>query len=138
MARKPFATDDAMRRKVQELAGLGVPQEDISRIIGCAAKTLRKQFRDELDRGMAEANAAVAGYLFAAAKAGNIIAQIFWLKSRARWREVGGPEQTASDDDAGSNSKTVVVLPDNTRDPELTEVLRKAQEQYLAKKKSRP
>src|SRR4051794_33036509 len=86
MARKAFVADEVTREKVRYLAGLGVPQDDIARIIGCAPKTLRKRFRDELDRGVAEANAVISGSLFAAAKAGNIAAQIFWLKSRARWR----------------------------------------------------
>jgi len=60
-----------MRERVRYLAGVGVRQDDIAKIIGCAPKTLRKRFRDELDRGVAEANATVCGYLFAAAKAGN-------------------------------------------------------------------
>jgi hypothetical protein len=42
----------------------------------------RPSFVLEVDRGVAEANATVAGYLFAAAKAGNIAAIIFWLKTR--------------------------------------------------------
>jgi hypothetical protein len=29
----------------------------------------------------------VAGYLYNAAKGGNVTAQIFWLKTRAKWRE---------------------------------------------------
>ena len=29
----------------------------------------------------------MAGFLFAAAKGGNVTAQIFWLKTRARWKE---------------------------------------------------
>jgi len=41
---------------------------------------------------VAEANATVSGYLFAAAKAGNVTAQIFWLKTRAHWREKTAPE----------------------------------------------
>ena len=75
MARKPFVVDEAMREKVRYLAGVGVRQDEIARIIGCAPKTLRKRFRDELDLGVAEANATVCGYLFAAAKAGNVTAQ---------------------------------------------------------------
>ena len=70
MARKAFVADDAKRERVRYLAGLGVPQDDIARLIGCSSKTLRKRFRDELDRGVAEANAVVSGSLFAAAKAG--------------------------------------------------------------------
>jgi hypothetical protein len=59
MARKPFVVDEAMREKVRYLAGVGVRQDEIARIIGCAPKTLRKRFRDELDLGVAEANATV-------------------------------------------------------------------------------
>ena len=57
MARIVFVVNDALREKVRHLAGLGVPQDDIAKIVGCAPKTLRKRFRDELDRGVAEANA---------------------------------------------------------------------------------
>ena len=39
---------------------------------GCAAKTLRRHFRDELDRGVVEANATISGSLFGAAKGGNV------------------------------------------------------------------
>jgi len=53
MARKAFVVTDAMRKRVQSLAGVGVRQEDICAIIGCRdPKTLRKHFRDELDRGL--------------------------------------------------------------------------------------
>src|SRR5215471_20580451 len=70
MARKAFLATDAMREKVRSLAGRGVRQEDIAKIVECDAKTLRKHFRSDLDRGMAEANAKVAGYLFDAAEGG--------------------------------------------------------------------
>jgi hypothetical protein len=83
MARKAFAVNDAVREKVRHLAGIGLRQDDIAKIIGCSPKTLRKRLRDDLDRGVAEANATVSGYLFASAKAGNVTAQIFWLKVRA-------------------------------------------------------
>src|SRR2546429_7413244 len=74
MARTAFVVNDALREKVRHLAGLGTPQDDLARIVGCAPKTLRKHFRDELDRGAAEANATVAGSLFLAAKGGHITA----------------------------------------------------------------
>jgi hypothetical protein len=134
MARKAFAATDGLREKVRYFAGLGVPQDDISKLIGCAPKTLRKRFRDELDRGAAEANATIVGFLFAAAKAGNIAAIIFWLKTRAHWRERTPPDDAAPHTDASSHSRAVVVLPDNDRDPELTRVLQEAQEKYFAKR----
>ena len=135
MARPAFVVNEALREKVRHLAGLGVPQDDIAKIVGCAPKTLRKRFRDELDRGVAEANAVISGCLFAAAKAGNIAAAIFWMKSRAHWRE-RPPADGVTDADAGSSSE-VLVLPDNDRDPELTQVLQDAQDKYFATKHRR-
>ena len=134
MPRQAFVVNDAMRERVRYLAGVGVRQDDIAKIIGCAPKTLRKQFRDELDRGVAEANATVCGYLFAAAKAGNIPAIIFWLKTRAHWRDGTAPREPLSTSDPEAKSEVVLVLPDNTRDPELTQVLREAQDKYFATK----
>jgi hypothetical protein len=118
---------------VRHLAGLGVAQDDIARIVGCAPKTLRKRLRAELDRGVAEANAMISGSLFAAAKAGNITAQIFWLKTRARWREesAAGPAADSETD------PEILLLPDNCRDPELTEALRDAQQKHFATKRQR-
>ena len=37
--------------------------------------------------GQTKANAQVAGFLFNSARNGNVTAQIFWLKTRARWKE---------------------------------------------------
>jgi hypothetical protein len=135
MARKAFVVTDAMRGQVRSLAGVGVRQEDIATIIGCDPKTLRKHFRDELDRGMAEANAEIAGCLFDAAKKGNVAAQIFWLKTRAHWRENRAPEHPIPGTDAEPEPATVIILPDNGRDPEFTQELRKAQEKYYARKR---
>src|ERR1700719_4843536 len=94
-------------------------QDDISKFI---TKTLRKRLRDELDRGVAEATATVCGYLFAAAKAGNIPAIIFWLKTRAHWREGAAPDGPVPGAEAEANSPVVLMLPDSSRDPQLTQL----------------
>ena len=137
MARKAFVVNEPVREKVRHLAGIGVPQDDIAKIIGCAPKTLRKRCRDDLDSGVAEANALVSGYLFANAKAGNVAAQIFWLKTRARWRERAVPEHPAADSDTEASSPVVLVLPDNGRDPDLTQALCDAEEKRLSRKPRR-
>ena len=136
MARPAFAVNEAVRERVRHLAGVGVRQDDIARIIGCAPKTLRKRLRHDLDRGVAEANATIAGYLFAAAKAGNIAAIIFWLKTRAHWRERNATDDPVPGADGPSNCE-VLLLPDNSRDPELTEALREAQDQLFGKRQRR-
>ena len=46
---------------------------------------MRKHYRDQLDLGHVKANAQVAGFLFTAAKKGNVPAMMFWLKCRAGW-----------------------------------------------------
>ncbi|CAH0242809.1 hypothetical protein [Roseomonas sp. CECT 9278] len=76
------------RRTVKTMAGFGIPQEDIATFLGIDAKTLRKHFREELDRGVTEANAKVAQSLFQMATQGkNVAAAIFWMRARAGWRE---------------------------------------------------
>ena len=74
---------------VRTLSAMGIKQKDIARMVGMQSpKTLREHFRDELDKGAVEANATVAKTLFAMATSGKIpAATIFWLKTRARWRE---------------------------------------------------
>src|SRR5438093_823514 len=114
MARIVFVVNDALREKVRHLAGLGVPQDDIAKIIGCTAKTLRKRFRDELDRGVAEANATISGFLFAAAKAGNITAMIFWLTTRAH-RRVTNDVAIAKNHDFGATRTADRVSPNRGR-----------------------
>jgi len=93
MARAQFKATEELRAKVRQLSTFGVSQDDVAKIVECSPKTLRKHFRRELDRGAAEANAAIAGYLFQNAKAGNVAAQIFWLKTRARWKPAPDSEE---------------------------------------------
>jgi hypothetical protein len=87
MSRKAHKPDPAQRRQVETMSAYGIPAEDISRVVGIDPKTLRKHYRDELDLGTTKANAQVAGFLFNSARNGNVSAQIFWLKTRAQWKE---------------------------------------------------
>jgi hypothetical protein len=92
-----YEPTDEQRRLVRALAGFGVPQDDIARHIDIDPTTLRRRFRDDLDRGMTEANAKVAQSLFQMATQGkNVAAAIFWMKARGRWREVHPEAETAT------------------------------------------
>jgi hypothetical protein len=78
------------RRTVEAMAGFGIPQLDIARLIGVAPETLRLHYGQELDTGGIKANAAVAKNLFRIAQGTGreaVTACIFWLKARAGWRE---------------------------------------------------
>ena len=87
MGRRAHKPDPALRRQVEAMAAYGIPEIDISAVLGLDPKTLRKHYREELDLGETKANAQVAGFLFNSARSGNVTAQIFWLKTRAKWKE---------------------------------------------------
>ena len=85
---REYEPTEEERRTIRAMVGFGVPQEAIATHFEMDAKTLRKHFRRELDRGMVEANVKVAQSLFnMATTGGNVAAAIFWMKARAGWRE---------------------------------------------------
>ncbi len=86
----PRADTPMSRRNVEALAGYGVPEVDIAGVIGIDPKTLRKHYPQELRYGHVKANAKVAENLYRKATGDgreSVIAAIFWLKTRARWKE---------------------------------------------------
>jgi hypothetical protein len=86
MPRPKLNPTDDQRRLVKQLAARGITHEEIARMINIRSpKTLRKFFREELDRGTTEANANVAGALYKKAMDGDTNAQKFWLQTRAGW-----------------------------------------------------
>ncbi len=83
-----YEPTEEQRKTVRAMSGFGIPQPDIATLLEIDAKTLRKHFRRELDRGSIEATAKVAQTLFQMATSGqNTAAAIFWMKARAGWRE---------------------------------------------------
>src|SRR5215216_6501214 len=89
------------RRNVEALAGYGVPEVDIAGVIGIDPKTLRRHYATELKFGHVKANAKVAENLFRKATGDGreaVIAAIFWMKTRARWKETTVQEHSAPDD----------------------------------------
>jgi len=76
------------RKQTEEMAGYGLPHEQIGAIIGIDDKTLRKHYRTELDRGKAMASVAVAKSLFQkATEDGDTTAMIWWTKSQMGWTD---------------------------------------------------
>lgn len=98
--RKPKTPTAAERKMVEALAGYGAPEFYIAKQVGVDPKTLRKHFRDELDHGMANANALVAESLFKKAVGngtGAVTAAIFWAKTRLGWKETVVNEHSGPD-----------------------------------------
>ena len=94
MGRRAHKPDPFLCRQVEAMAGYGVPENDIARVLVIDPKTLRRHYREELDTGQIKATAKVAEFLFRKATTEGpqcVTAAIFWMKTRGGWREA--PQQ---------------------------------------------
>lgn len=114
MGRAAHEPDPVSRRQVEAMAGYGVGEEDIAKVLGVSPKTLRKHYREELDTGHVKATAKVAESLYRKATGDgpqSVTAAIFWLKTRGGWKE------TIVQESAGEMRHTFVVrLPEPVKD----------------------
>jgi hypothetical protein len=94
MARKAFHPSDEQRRWVTVMSSYGHRQEDMATEVGLRSpKTLRKHFREELDRGRIGAEYKVRKTHFELAESGkhpNVT--IDWLNRQAGWRSKAARE----------------------------------------------
>lgn len=99
MSRPKFKPTDLHRTTVRSLAAYGINHEDIAKMIGLRSpKTLRRHFKEELARGSIEATAQVSQTLYQMATSGKDAAcTIFWMKTRAGWREKPNAESTPAE-----------------------------------------
>jgi hypothetical protein len=96
---RSFVATEEQRQQVKSMAGYGLKQEQIATLMGLGSTTtLRKHFREELQRGPIEAKANVRTTLLRLAKSGrNPGVTIYWLKTFAGWSEKGkAPEPDGS------------------------------------------
>ena len=113
MARPKFQPTDEQRRTVRAMVAYGVPLEQVASVIGIDRKTLSKYFPDEIANAAAEANAKVAQALYRqAVEQGNTTAQIFWLKTKAGWKETSHHEITSPDGSMSHPTRIELVAPD--------------------------
>lgn len=88
---------DENRKIAKTLAAVGIPFEDIATKLDISSDTLVKYYKADLDAGRIDANASIGQTLFQQAKNGNTAAAIFWLKTRARWKETHAVEHSGPD-----------------------------------------
>lgn len=103
----PHKPTSESRAEVSALCSFGIPQEEIARYLDIDAKTLRKYYREELDKSKLKANAQVARFLFnnasgrtlqnGATHSDCVRAAMFWAKTRMQWRETNHVDHTSSD-----------------------------------------
>ncbi len=76
----------------------GIEQENIAKALGISRPTLRKHYRKEIASAAHEANAQVVAALYRNATTGkNVVAQIWWTKTRLGWKETQTVEQVGKD-----------------------------------------
>ena len=110
--RPAYKADDKTKKAVNSLSAVGTTQEDIAEILKIDLKTLRKYYRHELDTAAVSANASVAGALYKNAMNGNVSAQIFWCKTRLKWRET----DSINDNEDVKPVKVIIEVEDGRRD----------------------
>lgn len=104
--------DEDTRNRVYELSKVGTRYEDIATMLSISADTLTKYYKPELQKGRIEANAAIASTLYEKAKAGDTTSMIFWLKSRAQWKETQKHEHGGDPDGQPVHVKVVTGIDD--------------------------
>jgi len=93
-----FVPTEEQKRMVEAMAACGVPQTAIAFVVQINERTMRKYFRDELDNGTHKANARVAQFLYTGilgsatqepfkSESLRAACAMFWLKTRAGWKE---------------------------------------------------
>lgn len=102
---------DETRERVKALVFAGIKVEKIASVLGISKSTLKRRYRSELDNATAEAVGQVAQSLLSQAIAGNTVAGIFVMKSRANWRDSG-----TGDEQAGTPVQIVINPPDYPRE----------------------
>lgn len=104
------------------LSAMGMEVQDIAKFVDLSETTLRKHYEREIELGRLEANMKVAASLFKQAtdeKKPVVAAAIYWMKTRAGWREDGpkaptlpaapAPEPLGKKDQANLDAQTAHV-----------------------------
>jgi hypothetical protein len=96
MARPRWQPTTKEREQVSMMTAIGIAQPAICQVLKVSEKTLRRACHVEIATGQTQANTQVGGALFQAAVGGNVAAMIFWMKTRAGWKETITIEQSKS------------------------------------------
>jgi hypothetical protein len=87
--------DPAIAARIEALAGFGLTSAEIAHVLGMSESALLACYSGLIESGRIKTNARVAESLFRKATGdgqGAVAAAIFWLKTRARWKETSVEE----------------------------------------------
>ena len=97
---KAHDSNETTGAMVSTMCAAGIPQASIAKALGLSEPTLRRHYRHELDNGGILATAKVAANLFRMATGEGreaVTAAIFWMKTRAGWKETAAVELSGKD-----------------------------------------
>jgi len=97
VARPEKKPTNEQKKQVQTLAGYGLNQEQIARVLDMCRQTLAKHCAQELERGKDLAFAQATTALFNNIKKGKEASVFFYLKTQHGWREKQHIEHTGAD-----------------------------------------
>lgn len=135
--RKSHVPTELTRNQVLMFCGMGLTHGQISKLLDISTPTLYKNYRTELDTGAARMNFNVANNLYNIAtdpthKSG-AQAAMFWMKTRAQWRETNRLEHTGADGQPISTTNTSVRTIDaSVLNADQRQALRELMESALA------
>ena len=135
--RKPHEPTKVTRNQVLMFCGMGLTHGQICKLLDISTPTLYKNYRAELDTGEAQMNFNVANNLYNIAtdpthKSG-AQAAMFWMKTRARWRETNRLEHTGPDGQPIQNQVSAVRTIDaSALNADQRQALRELMESALA------
>ena len=103
--RKPHIPTDEDRHAARLMASIGVKAADIATALKISPRTLWTHYGEEITNAAVAANTRVAERLYSIAMGhvegaqvrDSLTASIFWLKTRARWRETDRLEVTGAE-----------------------------------------
>lgn len=94
---KKYEPNEEHRRLIEQMTAVGVVQEQVAAVLGVSIDTIQRHYKEELLTAVSKANAKIAGTLYNKAMRGDTVCMIFWLKTRAGWRERTALEVTGKD-----------------------------------------
>jgi hypothetical protein len=68
------------------MGAIGLTTEQMAMLLGCTPSEVTAHYAREVEHGLAAITAEVAASLVAAARAGDVQAQRYWLEVRAKWK----------------------------------------------------
>lgn len=107
-----LAFTDQQRAEAAEMAGYGLPVDQIAILVGVTVDDLQEHFHADMMRGRALANAEIGRAAYDKAKGGDTQSIIWWSKAQMKWAEVQKHEHSGPGGAAIQISEIIVRVVD--------------------------